>query len=422
MASTTRPFSTFEWMIAMRYLRAKRQESMISVISVISLIGIALGVATLIIVLSVMNGFRAEIMGRMLGLNGHMYVQSLVGGGLAGFDDTVARIRTIPGIASAAPVVEGQALVQTPTGSVGAMVRGIRREDIEALTAVSSTLTPGALDNFDEGQSVILGQLFLDTMGLRVGDMVTLLAPSGDVTPFGTTPRVKAYTIGGAFNLGISDYDRGFVFMPLTEAQLFFNLDENAVSRIEIMVADPNVVEQWRVPVREIAGTLARVSSWQQINSALFDALQVERVMMFIILTIIILVAALNIISGLVMLVKEKGPDIAILRTMGTPRSSIMRIFFIAGMSVSVVGIIVGLILAVVFCAYIEDIRRFASDLLGVTLFDPAIYFLSQLPAQLNPYEVAAVVLMALTLSFIATLYPAQRAARLDPVEALRYE
>jgi lipoprotein-releasing system permease protein len=251
---------------------------------------------------------------------------------------------------------------------------------------------------------------------------VTLLSPRGDVTPFGTTPRSKAYQIGGSFSVGVSDYDQTFAFMPLTESQLFFSIPETDVQRIEIKVADPDAVERWRGPVMQAVGDLARVVAWQQINSSLFDALQVERVMMFIVLTLIILVAALNIISGLVMLVKEKGPDIAIMRTMGTPRGSIMRIFFIAGISISVVGIIVGLILAVLFCANIESIRRFASDLLGVTLFDPAIYFLSRLPAQIDPYEVIAVVLMALTLSFIATLYPAWRASRLDPVEALRYE
>jgi lipoprotein-releasing system permease protein len=421
--SATRPFSSFEWMIAMRYLRAKRQESMISVISVISLIGIALGVATLITVLSVMNGFRAELLGRILGLNGHMYVQSLTGS-LTDHDAIVARIRAIPGVVSAAPVVEGQGLASKPDGSasVGVLVRGLRPDDVETLTAVSSTLSPGTMEEFRQADRVIIGAGLLESLELQIGDTVRLLAPEGDVTPFGTTPRMKTYLIGGTFRVGVSEYDRLFVFMPLDEAQLFFNLPETDVHRVEIMVNDPDRVVDWRDEVIMAAGNLTRVVNWQQINNPFFDILQVERVMMFIILTLIILVAALNIISGLVMLVKEKGPDIAILRTMGTPRGSIMRVFLIAGISISVVGVMVGVIVAIVFCANIESIRLFASGLLGVTLFPPEIYFLSQLPAQLNPYDVIAVIVMALSLSFLATLYPAWRAARLDPVEALRYE
>ena len=421
MAKPTRPFSAFEWMIAMRYLRAKRQESLISVISVISLIGIALGVATLITVLSVMNGFRAELLGRILGLNGHMYVQSFTGT-LSDYDAMVERIRAIPGVTSAAAITENQALISTDNGALGLMVRGIKPEDLQQLEQVSASLSMGAMEALNQGDSIILGQLLMQTLGLRVGDIVTILGPNGATTPFGTTPQRKAYRIGGTFSVGVTDYDRTFAFMPLTESQLFFNIPETDVQRIEIKVAEPDAVEELRGPVMQAAGPVARVVAWQQINSSLFDALQIERVMMFIVLTLIILVAALNIISGLVMLVKEKGPDIAILRTMGTPRGSIMRIFFIAGITISLVGIILGVIVAIVFCANIESIRQFASNLLGVTLFDPAIYFLSQLPAQIDPYEVIAVVLMALTLSFLATLYPAWRAARLDPVEALRYE
>jgi lipoprotein-releasing system permease protein len=423
MASSTRPFSTVEWMIAMRYLRAKRRESLISVISVISLIGIALGVATLIIVLSVMNGFRAELLGRILGVNGHIFVQSLTGS-LADYDATAARIRSIPGVVSASPSVDGQGLASQPDGlaSFGVLVRGLRPEDLEDLTAVSSTLSQGAMEEFRQPDRLILGIGLMESLGLRIGDTVNLLAPDGAVTPFGTTPRMKTYLIGGTFQVGVSDYDRAFVFMPLAEAQLFFNLPETDVHRIEIMVADPDDVDGLRDDVVRSSGNLTRVVTWQQLNSSLFETLQVQRVMMFIVLTLIILVAALNIISGLVMLVKEKGPDIAILRTMGTPRGSIMRVFLISGISISVVGVIVGVIVAIVFCANIEAIRQFASRSLGVTLFPPEIYFLSQLPAQLDPYDVAGVIVMALTLSFLATLYPAWRASRLDPVEALRYE
>jgi lipoprotein-releasing system permease protein len=387
---------------------------------VISLIGIALGVATLITVLSVMNGFRAELLGRILGLQGHMTVQSFVGG-IENYDAVTQRIRAVPGVTSAMPLVEGQVLVSAPNGSVGGLVRGLRSADLQDLTAISSTLSPGALEAFNAGDSIIIGGRLMETLGLMPGQQVTLMSPRGADTPFGTTPRVKAYRIAGSFRVGMTEYDQAYIFMPLAEAQLFFGSGET-VQAISVRVTDPDNVTAWRGRIMQASGDLTRVVDWQQMNSSLFDALQVERVMMFIVLALIILVAALNIISGLVMLVKEKGPDIAILRTMGAPRSSIMRVFFISGISVSVLGIVIGVVLAIVFCANIESIRQFASGLLGVTLFDPAVYFLSQLPAQIDPYEVFAVIVMALVLSFLATLYPSWRAARLDPVEALRYE
>jgi lipoprotein-releasing system permease protein len=249
---------------------------------------------------------------------------------------------------------------------------------------------------------------------------LTLVAPKGDVTPFGTTPRVKSYRIGGTFEVGMSEYDQSFIFMPLKEAQLFFGM-EGTVSGILVMVTDPDRIALWRAPIQQAAGTQA-VTDWQQMNLSLFDALQVERNVMFLILTLIILVAALNIISGLIMLVKDKGGDIAIMRTMGATAGSVMRVFFIAGAFIGVVGTILGVLIGVLFCANIESIRQFLMRITGTTLFDPTIYFLSQMPAEIDPMEVVAVVLMALGLSFLATLYPSWRAARLDPVEALRYE
>ena len=418
--AVTRPFALFEWMIAARYLRAKRKESFISIISGFSFVGIALGVATLIIVMSVMNGFRNELLGRILGLNGHMVVQSLTGG-LAKFDSLAERVRLIPGVQSVTPTVEGQVMASASEGSVGALARGIRVEDLRSLTAVSSTLSDGALERFAEGQSVVLGVRLADRLGLTQGMTVTLIAPRGATTPFGTTPRVKAYQIAGTFRIGMSEYDQTFLFMPLGEAQLFFNMGPT-VSGLEIMVGDPDRVAQWRPAVGEAAGEFTRVIDWQQINSSLFGALQVERNVMFLILTLIILVAALNIISGLIMLVKDKSGDIAILRTMGATKGAIMRVFFISGAAIGLFGTIGGLILGVAFCSNIEAIRRFLSSLTGTELFSPEVYFLSQLPAEIEVGEVVVVTLMSIGLSFLATLYPSWRAARLDPVEALRYE
>jgi lipoprotein-releasing system permease protein len=420
MARNFRPFSGFEWMVAARYLRAKRQESFISVISGFSLIGIALGVATLIIVMSVMNGFQAELLGRILGLNGHLIVQS-INGSIPDYDNVAARIRMIPGVTNATPMIEGQVLVNSEGTSFGALVRGLEGKDLKNLTSVSSTLSPGAMDGFDEGDSVILGARLAERLNLLPGMMVTLIAPKGAVTPFGTTPRVKSYRLAGTFRVGMSEYDQTFIFMPLKEAQLFFDLG-NAAQGIEVMVTAPDQIAAWRAPVARVVGQSARIVDWQQMNSSLFGALAVERNVMFLILTLIILVAALNIVSGLIMLVKDKGGDIAILRTMGATQGSVMRIFFIAGAFIGVVGTFAGLLIGIVFCANIENIRQFLSRVTGTTLFDPTIYFLSQIPAKIDPYDVVAVVLMSLTLSFFATLYPSWRAARLDPVEALRYE
>ena len=420
MANDTRPFSGFEWMVAARYLRAKRQESFISVISGFSLVGIALGVATLIIVMSVMNGFRAELFARILGLNGHLVVQSMTGS-IPNYDDLSTRLRAIPGVTSATPVIEGQVLVNSEGTSFGGLVRGVESQDLKNLSSVASSLSPGAMDGFNQGDSVILGARLAERLGVVPGMMVTLVAPKGADTPFGTTPRVKAYRIAGTFRMGMSEYDSTVLFMPLTEAQLFFGID-NAVQGIELMIADPNQVAAFHAPIARVAGQYARLLDWQQMNSSFFGALMVERNVMFLILTLIILVAALNIISGLIMLVKDKGGDIAILRTMGATPGSVMRIFFLAGASIGVTGTIAGVILGIVFAANIETIRQFLSRLLGVVLFDPTIYFLSQMPSKLDPYDVAYVVVMALLLSFLATLYPSWRAARLDPVEALRYE
>jgi len=415
----TRAFAPFEWMLALRYLRAKRAESFISVITIISLVGIAIGVAALIIVMAVMNGFRHELMSRILGANGHVKIESY-SGALEDFDAVAARVRRVPGVVSVVPLVEGFVVANANGATTGVQVRGMRKADLDALTLVSKTLSRGALDTFDE-DSIVIGVRLAESLRLVPGMSMTLIAPHGDVTPFGTTPRVKSYRVAGTFNVGMSDFDRVIVFMPLDQAQLFFGTG-NAVTSLEVMVADPDKVADLTDPISRAVGPQARVLTWKDTNSAFFGAVEVERNVMFLILTLIILVAALNIISGLYMLVKDKSADIAILRTMGATRGAIMRIFLIAGLSIGVTGTLAGFLIGTVFCANIEAIRQGLSALTGTVLFNPEIYFLSKMPAEMDPGEVAAVVLMSLALSFLATLYPAWRAARLDPVEALRYE
>ena len=417
---TTRPFAPFEWMLALRYLRAKRAESFISVISVISLVGIALGVATLIIVMAVMNGFRHELFSRILGLQGHAVVQGIEGP-LPNFDSVAMRVRAVPGVVRVAPIVDGQVIASSNGSTTGVLVRGMRTADLKSLTTVSKTLSEGALEYYDSGDSLIIGSRLAEKLRVVPGMKVTLMMPRGDVTPFGMTPRIKTYTVAGTFNIGMSEYDQTFVFMPLAQAQLFFNMGET-VNSLETMVANPDKIDDMVVPIARAAGPYARVVTWKDMNSTFFGAIQTERNVMFLILTLIILVAALNIVSGLYMLVKDKSADIAILRTMGATRGASMRVFLIAGVSIGVTGTFLGFVLGVLFCGNIESIRLFLSTLTGTTLFNPEIYFLSRMPAEMDPAEVIAVVAMSLTLTFLATLYPSWRAARLDPVEALRYE
>jgi lipoprotein-releasing system permease protein len=416
----TQPFSGFEWMLSLRYLRARRKEGFISVIAGFSFIGILLGVATLIIVMAVMNGFRQELLEKILGLNGHLLVQPL-DAPLTDFEAVAERISKIPGIRLAAPVVEGQALASSPFGSSGVLVRGWRGADLRKLPSIADNLKQGTLAGFDEGQGVLIGRRLADQLTVHAGETVTLVAPRGAVTPMGTMPRIKTYKIAGAFEIGMSEYDLGFMFMPLTEAQAYFNRSGD-VTAIEIYVDKPDQVDYYRKQIAEVAGRPIFIVDWRQRNATFFNALQVERNVMFLILTLIVLVAALNIVSGLIMLVKDKGPDIAIMRTMGATQGAIMRIFLITGASIGVVGTLVGLLAGVIICRNIEAIRQFLSWLTSTELFPPTLYFLSRLPADMDLAETTAVVVMALALSLLATLYPSWRAARLDPVEALRYE
>ncbi|MEZ5764820.1 MAG: lipoprotein-releasing ABC transporter permease subunit [Xanthobacteraceae bacterium] len=416
----TRPFAPFEWLISLRYLRARRKEGFISVIAGFSFLGIMLGVATLIIVMAVMNGFRKELLDKILGLNGHLLVQPLESP-LTDWKEVADRINTVKGIRLAAPIVEGQALATSPFGATGVLIRGIRSDDLTNITSIAKNIKQGTLEGFDEGQGLAIGRRLADQLSVRAGDNITIVAARGAVTPMGTLPRTKSYRVAAVFEIGMTEYDSAFVFMPIAEAQAYFNRP-NDVTAIEVYTTDPDRIDEFRKNVTEAAGRPIFMVDWRQRNATFFNARQVERNVMFLILTLIVLVAALNIISGLIMLVKDKGGDIAILRTMGASQGAIMRIFLITGASIGVVGTVIGFLVGTVICMNIEQIRRFISWLTNTELFSPELYFLSRLPAEMDTGETFAVVLMALTLSLLATLYPSWRAARLDPVEALRYE
>jgi lipoprotein-releasing system permease protein len=407
-------------MLSTRYLRARRKEGFISVIAGFSFLGIMLGVATLIIVMAVMNGFRKELLDKILGLNGHIVVQPLESP-LTDWKEVAERISRVDGIRLAAPVVDGQGLGSSPFNAAGVFIRGIRAQDLNGVTSIAKNIKQGTLEGFDEGQGVAIGRRLADQLSLRAGDTITLVSPRGAVTPMGTTPRIKPYKVAAVFEIGMSEYDSSFVFMPLTEAQAYFNR-ANDVTAIEIFTANPDRIDTYRKSVTEAAQRPIFLVDWRQRNSTFFNALQVERNVMFLILTLIVLVAALNIVSGLIMLVKDKGSDIAILRTMGASQGSVMRVFLITGAAIGVVGTLVGFLLGLIVCLNIESIRQFISWMTNTELFSPELYFLSKLPAEVDFGETAAVVIMALTLSFLATLYPSWRAARLDPIEALRYE
>src|ERR1700748_2600860 len=407
----TAPFAAFEWMLSARYLRARRKEGFISVIAGFSFLGIMLGVATLIIVMAVMNGFRKELLDKILGLNGHVWVQPLESP-LTDWKDVAERISQVQGIRLAAPVVDGQALGSSPFNAAGVFVRGIRADDLNSLTSIAKNVKQGTLEGFDQGQGVAIGRRLADQLSLHAGDTITLVAPKGAVTPMGTTPRIKPYQVAAVFEIGMSKYDASFVFMPLPESQAYFNRKDD-VTAIEVFTTNPDRIDAFRKAVTEAAGRPVFLVDWRQRNSTFFNALQVERNVMFLILTLIVLVAALNIVSGLIMLVKDKGSDIAIMRTMGASQGAIMRIFLITGASIGVVGTLVGFLLGTIICLNIESIRHFISWLTNTELFSPELYFLSKLPADMDVRETTAVVVMALALSLLATLYPSWRAARL---------
>ncbi len=414
-------FSKFERMVAGRYLRAKRKEGFISVISGFAFTGIALGVATLIIVMSVMNGFRQELLGRILGINGHIGIMAPAGYPFNNYREAVRELGELEHVKLVIPMIEGQLLVTAGKAAEGAMVRGLRAEDIERKTVLREAFKNVDMRDF-AGDNVVLGIRLATKMGLVPGDKITLISPNGKVTAFGTVPRMKSYQVIGTFEAGMYEYDANFIFMPLETAQTYFGV-AGAVTQIDVTLDDEKTLMPARRSIeRSVSGSGAYVYDWKQTNAAFFNAIDVERNVMFIILTLIILVAAFNIITGLIMLVKDKGRDIAVLRTMGAGKGMIMRIFFMDGAFIGVVGTAIGLALGLLFCRNIEAIRRGLEALVGRDLFSAEIYFLSKLPAKVDVAEVTTVVVISLLLSFLATLYPAYRAAKMDPVEALRYE
>ncbi|MCA6225064.1 MAG: lipoprotein-releasing ABC transporter permease subunit [Phenylobacterium sp.] len=418
------PFSRWERMVAGRYLRSKRREGGVAMIGVIAYVGIALAVAVLIIVMSVMNGFRAELLSRILGFNGHVFVASSPASGL----DTAALTRSLsglPGVVQAAPVIEGQVMAVGDGQVSGAIVRGVARADLLATRLVADNVTPGGLKGWGEGEyggdRVLVGERLAAGLGLRPGDPITLISPTGAATAFGDAPQRKTFIVSGLFSVGMSEYDQSFLYMPIEQAALFFGR-EGAPDFIELRLSDPDRAAAVKSQAAALAGPAASVSDWTERNAAFWGALKVERNVMRLILMMLVVIAAANIISGLIMLVKNKGRDIAILRTMGAGQGAILRIFFMAGAAVGVAGALTGLLLGVVFCTYIGPIQQAVEWVTGARVFASDVYYLSRIPARIDWAEVLLILGWSLAAAFLATLPPAWRASRLDPVEALRYE
>ncbi|MGD7070588.1 lipoprotein-releasing ABC transporter permease subunit [Acetobacter sp. AAB5] len=414
-------FGPFERAVAGRYLRARRGERFVSVIAIFSLVGIALGVATLIIVMAVMNGFQADLMGRILGLNGDLTIYGQ-GRTISQYEDVTRKVRSVPGVVSATPLVEGQALLSAGAYNSGGMVHGLTPQGLRDLKAVSSSIIAGSLDDFGPDDSIVVGVTMAERAGLGIGSGLTLVSPDGAATAFGTVPRVRRYRVVAIFDAGVNDYNSSVVFLPMHAAQIYFQMP-NKATQIQVMTKDAEHVRPVTLAIENAVGDPGlRVLDWTNANNALFGAVQVEQNVMFLILTLIILVAAFNVISSLIMMVKDKTADIAVLRTIGASRGAIMRIFLMCGAFVGVTGTVAGTALGVVFCMNIERIRQLLQKLTGTNLFNPEVYYLEHLPAKLVWGQVVEVIVMALGLSLLATLYPSWRAAKTDPVEALRHE
>jgi lipoprotein-releasing system permease protein len=416
-------FGPFERMVAGRYLRARKGERFVSIIAIFSLVGIALGVATLIVVTSVMTGFQVELVSRILGVNGHITVEAYAGQKLDNYQSLVAQISGIKDVASATPVLDGQALLSTDRGGArGGLVRGISADDIRALHPISDHIVAGSLADFTGDDAIAVGVTLANTYRLRIGEPLTVISPEGAATAFGTIPRVRAYKVVAIFDAGLSDYNSSVVFLPLPAAQVFFQ-KANAVTGIEIRLYDPdavNLVGQALAPL--LRGRQVYARDWRHANDTIIGVLQVQKDTMFIVLGMIVLVAAFNVVSSLIMLVKDKRADIAVLRTIGASSFAVMRIFLMCGAFVGVSGTLIGTVIGVVFCRNIVAVQHFVERVTGGRVFDASVFMLSELPDKVDWADVARVVALGLILSLLATLYPSWRAARTDPVEALRHE
>ncbi len=413
-------FGHLERMLALRYIRSRRSEGFISVIAWFSLLGITLGVATLIIVMSVMNGFRAELVGRILGLNGHLVVYANGPEGIQQFDTLAGRIAGIPGIMAVTPQIEGQVMASNKGYASGAVVRGVRWEDLAARKPLWDALDVASIEGIKKKESILIGHELARSLGVKAGDSLSLLSPYGKKTAFGTIPERRRFAVAGVFDVGMHEYDKAFIFMPLADAQSFFAMN-NSVTALEIYARDADMTTMINTNLSQTIGSDMRVYDWRERNKSFLTALNVERNVMFIILSLIILVAAFNIISSMIMLVRSKNNDIAVLRAMGATKGCVMRVFMMTGSSIGLVGTVIGTLLGLGFCWNIDSIKNVVERLTGTELFAAEIYFLSTLPAKVDPYEVLNVILMAIMLSFLSSIYPAWRASRIAPAEALRY-